>query len=273
MCGCRCCINNISKSSRPTTITYSIMKVTKAIVSLVVVAALGGFGAIDFVQSFQPVRPVALTSVAGFGRLVHDANAAHVSPKSFTPRSVYCNGDKVPCSAAMVRAAATASRCNKLGANVAFRSACGIFPTFLSASSSPEDDPKTLGSVWVQLYVDGEKAGNPAKLKLDIGADVFDLATAVKELLGDDLVGIAPNRLDVYKDEDFAKPLRGNEKIDNALGGENIDNPIRVMARTPNKGTLILINECGLQSEQCVFFLCTNFDSLFVDIILSHSKR
>jgi hypothetical protein len=167
----------------------------KVIVSLVVVAALGGFGAINVVQSFLPVhvRPEALTSVAGFGRLVNDVNTVRVATKSVVPYSAYCNGDNVSCGLAMGRCAARAAiaQGHALGANVALRSACARFPTFLSASSSPEDDPKPLESVWVQLYVDGEKAGSPVKVKLERGGDVFDLATAVKQLLGDHLVGIS----------------------------------------------------------------------------------
>jgi hypothetical protein len=205
--------------------TYSIMKATKSIVCLVVFAALGGFGAIDVVQSFQPVnvRPVSLKSVAGFGRVVNDANNAHVSPKFFVPHSVYCNGDTVPCSAAIVRAAAAAAtRCNNLGANVAFRSACARFPTFLSASSSPEDDAKPLNSVWVQLYVDGEKAGRPAKVKLDIVGDVFDLAMAVKQVYSNDLNGISAPRLSVYTWDDvkFLKTLDPGEIVADLGGGD-----------------------------------------------------
>jgi hypothetical protein len=218
------------------------MKVTKSIACLVVFAALGGFGAVDVVQSFQPVnvRPVALTSVASFGRLVNDVNTVRVAPKSVVPYSAHCNGGKVSCGLAMGRCAAraTVAQGHALGANIAFCSACARFPTFLSASSSPEDDPKPLDSVWVQLYVDNVAVGSPAKLKLDIGADVFDLATAVKQVYKDDLDGISAPNLKVYKDEDFAKPLRGDENIDSKLGcGESLDNPIRVTARNPNQGT------------------------------------
>jgi hypothetical protein len=242
------------------------MKVTKAIVSLVVFASLGGFGAIDVVQSFQPVRSVALTSIVGCGRVVNDANTAHLSPKFVVPRSVYCYGGKVPCSAAMVCAAATAARCNKLGANVAFRSACARFPTFLSASSSLEDDPKPLDSVWVQLYVDGEKAGKPALVKLEPGAIVFNLATAVKELLGDDLVGIAPNRLDVYKSDadPFALMLDPGEIITDAFGGTNSKSPIRVTARTPNQGMLFRV--------KCVLPLQISHNSVIICQHLSRSS-
>jgi hypothetical protein len=155
------------------------MKVTKWIASLVVFAALGVFGAVDVVQSFQPVnvRPVALTSVASFGRLVNDVNTVRVAPKSVVSYSAHCNGGKVSCGLAMGRcvARATVAQDHALGANVAFCSACARFPTFLSASSSPEDDPKPLDSVWVQLYVDSEKAGSPVKVKLERGGDVFDL--------------------------------------------------------------------------------------------------
>jgi hypothetical protein len=218
------------------------MKVTKWIARLVVFAALGGFGAVDVVQSFQPVQPVAFTSVASFGRLVNDVNTAHVSPKSVVPYSAHCNGGKVPCSAAMGRCAARAAiaQGHAFGANVAFRSACARFPTFLSASSSPEDDPKPLDSVWVQLYVDGEKAGNPAQVKLELGSNIFNLATAVKQLLGDDLVGISASRLEVYKSNaDPSVPmLDPGEIVTDAFGGTNSKSPIRVMARTPNQGKL-----------------------------------
>jgi hypothetical protein len=224
------------------------MKVTKLIASLVVFASLGGFGAVDIdvVQSFQPVnvQPVALTSVASFGRLVNDVNTVRVAPKSVDSYSAHCNGGKVSCGLAMGRCAARApvAQGHALGANVAFRSACARFPTFLSASSSPEDDPKPLDSVWVQLYVDGEKAGSPNEIEFAEGSkrDALRLAKLVKEENSDDLVGIAATRLEVYKDEDFAKPLRGDEKIDSKLGcGESLDNPIRVTAQTPNQGTTI----------------------------------
>jgi hypothetical protein len=142
---------------------------------------------------------------------------------------------------AMGRCAARAAvaQGHALGANVAFRSACARFPTFLSASSSPEDDPKPLDSVWVQLYVDNIEVGSPAKLKLERGGDVFDLAKLVKIEYSDRLEGTTAAELNVYKDADFAKPLRGDEKIDSAFGcSDGIDNPIRVTARTPNQGML-----------------------------------
>jgi hypothetical protein len=218
------------------------MKVTKWIASLVVFAALGVFGAVDVVQSFQPVnvRPVALTSVASFGRLVNDVNTA---PKSVVSYSAHYNGGKVSCGLAMGRCAAHAAvaQDHALGANVAFRSACARFPTFLSASSSPEDDPKPLDSVWVQLYVDGEKVGRATQVKVDLGSNVDNLATAVKQVYSNKLDGIDVVDLDVYKDADFAKPLRGDEKIDSAFDcGESIDNPIRVTAQTPNQGKLFI---------------------------------
>jgi hypothetical protein len=217
----------------------------KVIVSLVVFVALGCFGAVDVVQSFQPVnvQPVALTSVAGFGRLVNDVNTVRVATKSVVPYSAYCNGDNVSCGLAMGRCAARAAiaQCHALGANVALRSACHRFPTFLSASSSPEDDPKPLNSVWVQLYVDGEKVGSPAKLKLERGGDVFDLATAVKQVCSDDLVGISASRLEVYKSNaDPSVPmLDPGEIVTDTFGGTDSKSPIRVMARTPNQGMLL----------------------------------
>jgi hypothetical protein len=216
----------------------------KAIVCLVVFAALGGFGAIDVVQSFQPihVRPVALTSVASFGRLVNDANTAHVSPKFVVPYSSYCNAGKLSCGLAMGRCAAHAAvaQGHALGANVALRSACARFPTFLSASSSPEDDPKPLESVWVQLYVDGEKAGSPVKVKLERGGDVFDFATAVKQVNSNKLAGVDAAELNVYTwdDEKYSKPLDPGEIVTDAFGGTDSKSPIRVMARMPNQGKL-----------------------------------
>jgi hypothetical protein len=213
------------------------MKVTKWIASLVVFAALGGFGAVDVVQSFQPVQPVALTSVASFGRLVNDVNTVRVATKSVVPYSAH--GGKVSCGLAMGRCAARAAvaQGHALGANVAFRSACARFPTFLSASSSPEDDPKPLDSVWVQLYVDGEKVGRASTVELGPVANVDSLAKEVKKEYSDDLNGISAPRLKVYKDAEFANPLPGNVKIDSTLGcGDSIDNPIRVTARTPNQG-------------------------------------
>jgi hypothetical protein len=199
------------------------MKVTKWIARLVVFAALGGFGAVDVVQSFQPVQPVAFTSVASFGRLVNDVNTAHVSPKSVVPYSAHCNGGKVPCSAAMVRAAAAATTAqgHAFGANVAFRSACARFPTFLSASSSPEDDPKPLDSVWVQLYVDREKAGRATQVKLDLGSNVDNLAMAVKQVYSNKLAGVDAAELNVYTWDDvkFTETLDPGAIVTDAFGG------------------------------------------------------
>jgi hypothetical protein len=229
--GCRCCINNVSKSATPTTTSiYSKISIMKVIVSLVVVAALGGFGAINVVQSFLPVQvpscapSVALTSVAGFGRLVNDVNNVRVATKYVVPYSAYCNGDNVSCGLAMGRcaaAAATTAQGHALGANVAFRSACARFPTFLSASSSPEDDPKPLESVWVQLYVDGEKAGRATQVELDLGSNVDNLATAVKQVYSNKLAGVDAAELNVYTWDDvkFTETLDPGAIVTDAFGG------------------------------------------------------
>jgi hypothetical protein len=69
-------------------------------------------------------------------------------------------------------------------------------------------------------------------------SDVFDLATAVKQLLGDDLVGIAPNRLEVYMSgaDPLAPMLDPGEVVTDAFGGTDSKCPIRVTAQTPNQG-------------------------------------
>jgi hypothetical protein len=190
----------------------------------------------NVVQSFQ----VAFSTVLGFGRTENDANTAIVLPKSTIPCSLSCSGDKAPDRKAMGFSGTTAaaSRGNVLNLDNAYRLACVRGLKTLSGSSPPDDDPKPLDSVWVQLYVDGEKAGKPALVKLEPGAVVFNLATAVKQVYSNKLDGIDVVDLDVYKDE--AKPLRGDEKMDSTVDcGESIDNPIRVTARTPNQGTTI----------------------------------
>jgi hypothetical protein len=211
----------------------------RVIVSMVVFVSLEGFGAIDVVQSFQPVRPVAMTSVAGFGRLVNDANTAYTSPKSFIPRSVYCNGGKVPCIAAMGRcAAATAARGNAHSTNDDYHVASVRGSTILSASTSPEDDAKPLDSVWVQLYVDGEEVGYPTYLEFTKQSKRFvsSLARLVKKVYSDDLVGISAPNLKVYKSgaDPFAPMLDTGEIVTEAFGGTTSKCPIRVMALTPN---------------------------------------
>jgi hypothetical protein len=222
------------------------MKFMKAIVSLAVFASLGGFGAIDFVQSFQPVRSAALTSLGGCGRVVNDANIAHVSPKIVVPRSVYCNGGKVPCSTVMGpgAAATTEARGNAGSTNVDYRSTCVRVPTVLSASSSPDDDPKPLDAVWVQLYVDNVEVGSPAYLEFAKRSKRFvsSLATLVKKVYKDDLDGISAPNLKIYKSgaDPFAPMLDPGEIVTDAFGGTNSKSPICVMARTPNQGMLIV---------------------------------
>jgi hypothetical protein len=113
------------------------------------------------------------------------------------------------------------------------------------ASSSYEDgfSPKPLNSVWVQLFVDNVEIGRATKVKLELGADVDDLATAVKQVYNNRLDGITAAELQVYAWKDTS-PLRSDVHIDSALeSGESIDSPIRVTARTPNQGMFIQHNQ------------------------------
>jgi hypothetical protein len=218
------------------------MKVIKAIASLVLFASLGGFGAIDVVQSFQPVRAVALTAVLGFGGLINDTSAAFGSPKSVIPRVGRCSGNKLPCSMAMGRCAAGAAVAPaKSLFGVPNRLMCIKDVITLFGSSSNEDvltlNPFT--SVWVQLYVDNVKAGRATKVKMSLGADVYDLTMEVKLVCSNALVGIDATRLKVYKwnEEQFTDSLPGDGIIDiKEYGGGSLATPIRVAALTSNQG-------------------------------------
>jgi hypothetical protein len=216
-----------------------MMNYMKAIVSLVISALLGGFGAARVVQSFQPVKPLAFGSFR-----FENANSfnAITSPQAVVSRHAYCNGRKVLCAwlGWCASAAVATTRCDSVRISVV-RSA-----TALLDSSLPENEttpPILLDSVWFQLYLDNVLNGGPAKVKLGLNADIYDLANAAKEARKATLEGIDAANLMVYNwdDEQFERPLRSNKKIDSALGcGESLDRPIRIAALTPNQGTPIL---------------------------------
>jgi hypothetical protein len=117
--------------------------------------------------------------------------------------------------------------------------------TALLDSSSPENEsspPIPLDSVWVQLFVNGDKVGTPAYLEFKRSKRiVFTLATLVKKMYKEDLAGISAPKLNVYAwdDEQFTAMLDPGEIVTKAVGGVASNNPIRIVALTPNTGKTI----------------------------------
>jgi hypothetical protein len=113
-------------------------------------------------------RATRLTTILGFNRVANEA--ACISPKSSIPRIVHCIGSMLPCSTVMERCAAGAAFAHAKSLSnsvVSYRVMCVTDTTALFGSSSNEDG-NTFTSVWVQLFVDGEKAGRSTQVMLTI---------------------------------------------------------------------------------------------------------
>jgi hypothetical protein len=185
------------------------------VILCVVVSMLLGFGVVHVVDSLWPIRsmPQMLHRIPN---QKYGAMCNSIGPYSkWTGHSNTCN--KALHTSFTYQLESTCSTTS-------------LFASLSEASASPEP----TASVWVQLYVDRKKEGDPLPLAFTKRSkrDALSVTKMVKKEYSDKLERISAAKLMVYawNDERFTKMLHPQEGIAQIHGGNTSTRPIIVSA-------------------------------------------